>query len=263
MVASPAGMAGPGAGIPHWTPPSSLEERLRRLCIPPRLCLRWELAKALRHGERELRLVPTLANPRRVSIDAGANRGVWTEMLRRHSSAVLAFEPNPKVYAELIRRLGPGASALPYGLSDHSDGAELRVPRRRKGFSNQGATLAHDSLGNCAYGALPVQTRRLDEIETGDVGLIKIDVEGHELAVLRGAAGLLARCRPTLVIEMEEKHLHRPISDAIAEVVAYGYAPHIVAQDRLVPLDPAALPRLHGPGVPARDYVFNWVFLPC
>lgn len=262
MIASPSGMARPDAEAPHWTPPSSLEERLRRLCIPPRLCLRWELAKALRHGERELRFVPQLADRRRVSIDAGANRGVWTEMLRRHSSAVLAFEPNPKVYAELIRRLGPGASALPCALSDHNNGAELRVPRRRKGYSNQGATLAHASLGGCAYGALPVQTRRLDEIDTGDVGLIKIDVEGHELAVLRGAERLLARCRPVLVIEMEEKHLHRPIAEAIAEVVAYGYAPHVVIRQSLVPLDSAMLPRLHGPGVKARDYVFNWVFLP-
>ena len=35
------------------------------------------------------------------------------------------------------------------------------------------------------------------------------------------------------------------------------------ARGHVVVTDPAALPRLHGPGVPARDYVFNWVFLPC
>ncbi len=245
-----------------WVPPLSLEERLRRACIPPRLALRWDLACALRHGERELHLVPQLADPGRVSIDVGANRGIWTEMLRRHSHAVLAFEPNPKLFQELARRVGPGAVALPYALSDSSGEAELRVPRRRKGYSNQGATLAHDSLGSCPYGALAVPTRRLDEIETGDVGLIKIDVEGHELAVLRGATGLIARCRPVLVIEMEEKHLHRPIADAIAEVAALGYVPHVAGPRGLAPLRPEDLPRLHGPGVPPADYVFNWVFLP-
>lgn len=248
--------------LPGWVPPSSIEERLRRACIPPRLALRWDLHRALRHGERELRLIPRLADPRRVSIDAGANRGIWTEMLRRHSRAVLAFEPNPKLFRELSRRLGPGATALPCALSDATGTAELRVPRRRRGYSNQGATLAHDSLGACPYGALCVATRRLDEIEAGDVGLIKIDVEGHEQAVLRGAAALIARCRPVLVIEMEEKHLHRPIAEAIAEVAALSYVPHIAGRGGLVPLDPAALPHLHGPGVPPADYVFNWVFLP-
>jgi len=245
-----------------WVPPSSLEERLRSTCIPPRLALRWDLFHALRRGERELRLVPTLADPNRISIDVGANRGVWTEMLRRHSRSVLAFEPNPKLFRELSRRIGPGATALPIALSDASGSAELRVPRRRKGFSNQGATLAHDSLGNCAYGAVSVPTRRLDEIETGDVGLIKIDVEGHEAAVLRGAAGLIARCRPVLVIEMEEKHHRRPIAEAIAEVEALGYAAHIAGPSGPIRLRPEDLPRLHGPGTACADYVFNWIFLP-
>lgn len=245
-----------------WVPPSSFEERLRRACVPPRLALRWDVFRALRRGERELRLVPMLADPKRVSIDVGANRGVWTEMLRRHSRAVLAFEPNPKLFRELSRRLGPGATALPVALSDASGAAELRVPRRRKGYSNQGATLAHDSLGDCAYGAVSVPTRRLDEIEIGDVGLIKIDVEGHEAAVLRGAAGLIARFRPVLVIEMEEKHLHRPIADAIAEVAALGYVPHIAGPAGPVKLRADDLPRLHGPGAASADYVFNWIFLP-
>ncbi|MBR0651584.1 FkbM family methyltransferase [Roseomonas terrae] len=245
-----------------WVPPSSIEERLRSACIPPRLALRWDLFQALRRGERELHLVPSLADRSRTSIDVGANRGVWTEMLRRHSRSVLAFEPNPKLFRELSRRLGRGASALPYALSDCTGEAELRVPRRRRGYSNQGATLAHDSLGEGAYGALTVSTRRLDEIDTGDVGFIKIDVEGHEFAVLRGAAGLIARCRPVLVIEMEEKHLHRPIAGAIAEVAAYGYRPHYLQAGQLVAVQEAELPRLHGPNVPAADYVFNWIFLP-
>jgi FkbM family methyltransferase len=244
-----------------WVPPTSLEERLRRSCIPPRLALRWDLFQALRHGERELRLVPMLADRARISIDVGANRGIWTEMLRRHSRSVLAFEPNPKMFAELSTRLGPGATALPFALSDGSGEAELRIPRRRKGYSNQGGTLAHDSLGGRAYGMVRVPMRRLDDVATGDVGLIKIDVEGHELAVLRGAAALIARCRPVLVIEMEEKHLHRPIAEAIAEVAALGYRPHVAGRDGPLPLRREDLPRLHGPG--ASDYVFNWIFLPC
>lgn len=247
---------------PAWTPPLSFEERLKRALVPPRLALRWDLARERRRGEAEIRLVPRLADPKRISVDVGANRGVWTEALRRHSRAVVAFEPNPKMFHDLARRIGAGATALPYALSDRSGVGELRVPRRRRGFSNRGATLAHDSLGAAAFGALDVETRRLDDFDLGDVGLIKIDVEGHELAVLRGAAGLIARCRPALIVEMEEKHLHRPIAGALAEVAAYGYEPHALLGAELVPVRQVELCRLHGPGVAACDYVFNWVFLP-
>jgi Methyltransferase FkbM domain len=51
-----------------------------------------------------------------------------------------------------------------------------------------------------------VQVKRLDDLGLDNVGLIKIDVEGHELAVLRGAAHTLRRHQPTLVIEAEERH---------------------------------------------------------
>jgi FkbM family methyltransferase len=255
-------LATAASGGRRWVPPWSLEERLKSFLVPPRLGLRWALAREMRRGEREIRLVPRLADPRRVSLDVGANRGVWTEALRRHSRAVVAFEPNPKMFDDLRRRIGPGVTALPYALSDRSGTGELRIPRRRKGFSNQGGTLSHGSLGDCAFGAVAVEMRRLDELDPGDVGLIKIDVEGHELAVLRGAAGLLARCRPVLIVEMEEKHLGRPIAGALAEVAALGYEPCALRDGAPVPVAGLDLARLHGPGVAPQDYVFNWIFLP-
>lgn len=259
-MAEPA--SSPGAAEHPWVQPVSFEERVKAFLVPPRLAVRWDLAREKRRGEAEIHLVPHLADPSRVSLDIGANRGVWTEAMRRHSGAVLAFEPNPKMFHDLARRVGPGARALPYALSDRSGEAELRVPRRRKGYSNQGATLAHESLRDGAYGALSVPMRRLDEIEAGDVALMKIDVEGHELAVLRGAAGLLARCRPALIVEMEEKHVLRPVGEAIADVCALGYEAYCLREGALVPVRELDLTRIHGPGASRRDYVFNWVFLP-
>lgn len=245
-----------------WTPPLSLEERAKQWLLPPRLQLWWDVRRELRRGEREIALVPLLADPERVSLDIGANRGVWTEALRRHSRAVFAFEPNPKMFRMLSRGIGPGVTALPYALSDSAGTAELRVPRRRRGYSNQGATLAHASLGAMPFGSLEVERRRLDDLDLGDVGFIKLDVEGHELDVLRGGEALLARCRPTLIVEMEEKHTARPITALIADVCAYGYDAFCLRHGVLTRARDLDFQRHHAAPAGRRDYVFNWIFLP-
>jgi hypothetical protein len=49
---------------------------------------------------------------------------------------------------------------------------------------------------------IKVRTVRPDRMALGDIGFVKIDVEGHELDVLAGLSGLLAKCRPNLLIEI-------------------------------------------------------------
>jgi Methyltransferase FkbM domain len=69
-----------------------------------------------------------------------------------------------------------------------------------------------------------VPVKRLDDLHLDDIGLVKIDVEGHELAVLRGAADTLRRNRPTIVVEAEERH-HPHAVAAITELLSgFGYA---------------------------------------
>ena len=81
-----------------------------------------------------------------------------------------------------------------------------------------------------------VATRTLDSYELRNVGFIKIDVEGFEQAVLRGARATLARERPVLLLEMEERHTGEPIEQSIATVAAYGYDIFFVREGRLVPV---------------------------
>ena len=51
---------------------------------------------------------------------------------------------------------------------------------------------------------IPVKVVRLDDEGLGNVGFMKIDVEGHEYEVIDGARALLARCRPNLLVEILE-----------------------------------------------------------
>jgi FkbM family methyltransferase len=243
---------------PAWTPPLTIEERLKRLLVPPRLELARVTARELKKGEPELRLAQFLADPSRAAIDAGANRGIWAHVLARVCPKVYAFEPNPKLFAVLRAAAPRNVECFAYGLSDADGEARLMVPGEGVRFSNQGATLNPAKVEGQAFRETLVETRRLDALSLDPVGFIKIDVEGHELSVLRGGAALIARDKPTLIVEMEERHTKRPLRDALQEVRALGYrmlylgAHGLQDGDALDPEHPPASPR----GVPVNNFIF-------
>ena len=242
-----------------WTPPLTFEERLKAALVPPRLYIWNRHRREWRKGERELHLVPTLADPRRVSLDVGANRGVYAYAMLPHSAAVHAFEPNPKMF-DMLRRWADGRVTLHnMALGDATGDAELLVPHTARGYSNQRATLRRFHMTE-DYARMPVRTARLDDLGIANVGFIKIDVEGFEMQVLEGAAATLARDRPKLLIELEEIHTGRPLGTLIDEACGYGYRAFGLVDGALVPF--AALDRARHFRRGAPDYLFNFVFLP-
>ncbi len=247
----------------HWSPPFTLEERIKYALIPGPLYIRYRAAKEWRRGEREVRLLPNLVDPKRASIDVGANKGVYTYFLARWSRHVHAFEPNPKLFSVLRRTMGrsPAATLSPLALADRAGEAELRVPRRTSGYSNQGSSLSAVKVPD-NFRAVTVQTARLDDLGISDIGFMKIDVEGFESQVLQGARDTIARDRPVLLIEMEEKHRHQPIEAAIAEVEALGYRGLMLHRGRMVDLADFDAERFHRAPVLPTDYINNFIFLP-
>ncbi|TCS60112.1 FkbM family methyltransferase [Varunaivibrio sulfuroxidans] len=248
---------------PPWEPTSTLEEKLKNFLIPPTLYYRHRAQRELRKGESELALIPHLANRDQVSIDVGANKGVFTYWLERYSVHVYAYEPNPKIFKILkaATRLSTNVTVSPIALSDRSENTVLRVPRGAKGYSNQGASLNFEKVGD-SYGEACVATRRLDDENIENIGFIKIDVEGHEFAVLDGAIRTIERERPVMLIEIEEAHNKIPIHDAVARVAALDYHAlflwHGILTD-FTRFDPKIH---HDRATNPNDYVFNFIFLP-
>lgn len=244
-----------------WQPPSVLEERIKYTLVPGPLYIRYRVWKELHRGEQELKLLPFLVDPARDAIDVGANKGVWTHLLARRARRVHAFEPNPKLFGVLRRGLAANAEAHPVAAADRDGEAELRIPRGPKGYSNQRASLSPAQAGD-SYGSVTVPVRRLDSYGFRDIGFIKIDVEGYEAEVIAGAAELIARERPVLVVEMEEIHTRRPIEEMIAGVERLGYTGYALKRGVLTATALIDMQRHHRQPAERADYVFNFIFLP-
>lgn len=243
-----------------WTPPSSLEEKLKRALVPPRLYRGYRAAKEWVKGEGEVRLLPFLVPAGRNAVDAGANKGTYTWFLARRAAHVWAFEPNPKIY-QMLRRSAPvNVTASPVALSNRSGRAEFRIPEMRRGtYSNQGGSLSAAKVSR-GFAALEVDTRTLDELGLADIGFIKIDVEGSEAEVIEGARETIRRDRPTLLVEIEERYTGVPIEQSLEAVTGLGYRGLFLDRGRLRPLEAFDPVRHHR----AADaiYVFNFIFLP-
>jgi FkbM family methyltransferase len=156
-----------------------------------------------------------------VCLDIGANIGNHSVFFSHHFFSVYAFEPNPRALRLLYLNVEslPNISVFPTGLSDSKRKIVLsEVP------GNLGSARAIDSA-RCDSQAVDVSP--LDAVIGIDadvhVDFIKIDVEGHEISVIRGAHNLLRRDAPVVAIELLNKTLSEAEPLIIVELRGLGY----------------------------------------
>lgn len=230
-----------------------------------------------RDHRAELGALVAALRPGEVAIDVGANKGSFLPALARAvgpRGSVVAFEPQPDL-VELLRRERPANAIIEAcGVSDRAGRLRLAIPLGRDGAAtaSPGASFAPEVARRERCRTIEVPVVVLDERfadEPRRIGAIKIDVEGHELAVLRGAERIVERHRPTIVCECEARHL----SDGAAGVAAVlewfrsrGYAGSFVRRGRRHPIDRFEIAR-DQPTEGDRhwdrpDYCNNFVFTP-
>lgn len=194
--------------------------------------------KTYRWGDPYLRLIASLADKSRLAVDVGAHLGHYTFFMRRHAAGCVAFECNPALIAHLRRRFGHSVDIRPDAVSDREGATVLRIPRSDTGRGLGRATIETSNMLEDFSGVdiVNVHMVRLDDVIERPVGLIKIDVEGHEMAVLRGAAGILERDKPNLVVEVEERHAPGSVAATFAFLDGLGYRGFYLRDDALVPV---------------------------
>ena len=170
----------------------------------------------------------------RTAVDCGSHIGLWSWNLAHRFDSVHAFEPvaahrecfnknlgldhrskTENATAEQLGKMVPGVTVDLHAcaLGDHEGSVSIRTEPTSSGDSR----IDGD-------GDIPLKT--LDSFHLEDVDLLKIDVEGTELFVLRGAEELLAKQRPVIVVEQKPGHAQKyglGEQDAIPYLESLGY----------------------------------------
>jgi FkbM family methyltransferase len=144
-------------------------------------------------GTKEAELLEKLVTPGMQILDVGANVGLYTLLLSRltgPAGKVLAFEPDPNLFSILCENCEANAADNVTPFQCAAGEVNERAPFQRATFNS-----GDNRLGGTSSGAesIEVDVARLDDVVPKRVmDFVKLDVQGHELAALRGMEQLLA-----------------------------------------------------------------------
>jgi FkbM family methyltransferase len=137
------------------------------------------------------------------AIDVGAHKGEILDLILHYApkSHHYAFEPLPQLYEELQKKYASKVVIFPYALTEKEGQSTFCMVKNALPYS--GLKRRDYKVKDPDIEGITVQTRRLDQvipIET-PISLIKIDVEGGEFDVLRGAEAILDKWEPVLIFK--------------------------------------------------------------
>jgi FkbM family methyltransferase len=200
-------------------------------------------------GERaELQLFSQLVGEAKHVVDVGAYTGYYTLVAAAENPAlrVTAFEPVPANYERLMANLVANGSydrveALCAAVSSTSELVRLGMPpEERMPSSGRLKSSVISQEPSLVY--IDVPTVTLDKVLAGvDVDVVKVDVEGAEGDVVAGAAGVLSRCAPTLLMECFPSPKTNA-ADPLLRELGYSFF-------RILPDGPMRVDRLGKPGL--------------
>lgn len=155
-----------------------------------------------------------------VCLDIGANIGNHARFFSNHFTTVYAFEPHPRIFHLLsANSFGTNIKALHCGLSDKKDFLPI--------FEDKGNLGASRIVKDSVQSEITYSVQRLDDlvgqVVVGDIGFIKIDVEGHEAQVIHGAEETLRRFKPIVSFEVLGSTSPKQEPEAITALRQAGY----------------------------------------
>lgn len=140
-------------------------------------------------------------------VDVGASIGYYTLLAAKrvgNDGSVYAFEPHPPSFERLIENVKlndwKNVQAFNFAISDKKGEKKLYVFKSGRA-SGSGFALRNDSV------PITVKTMPLEDAVKTDIDLVKMDIEGAEVEVLKGMERTLAKGRARIICEVHPKHI--------------------------------------------------------
>jgi len=157
-----------------------------------------------------------LCSNKGLALDIGANVGLWSKDLCNHFDRVIAFEPVADFRDCLIKNVtGSNFEVRACALGESDTQINMIITAENTGHSHVDTT----SIG---AGSIPMY--RLDTLDLPQIDYIKIDCEGYENTILRGAKETILKYKPIMVVE-HKKHKdvgHADTAQALDTLVSWG-----------------------------------------
>lgn len=151
-----------------------------------------------------------------LALDIGANVGLWSRDLCENFEQVIAFEPVADFRACLLKNVAAkNFEVRACALGEQDTQINMVITAENTGHS-------HVDTSSIGAGSIPMY--RLDSLNLPRIDYIKIDCEGYENTILRGAKSTILRDRPIMVVE-HKKHQdvgHADIDQALSTLVSWG-----------------------------------------
>lgn len=181
-----------------------------------------------------------------VLLDVGANAGHYARHLRRLAprARILAFEPHPRSYAALTAALGDSVETLQMALAETGGSVTLHDFAAEDGSTQASLSAEAVAFYSERIVSHTVESARLDDVlerhGIDRVALLKVDTEGYDLAVLRGAARAIAERRIDMIqFEFIPANIATRVTMRDFYAALPGYAIHrMCLNGALLPLGP-------------------------
>lgn len=235
-----------------------------KLILPERvwLPLKYRYYRLRGKLDKEMLEVDTFLYVRRRFVDIGANTGYYSYHFSKTFQHVDAFEPVFEASKMLRVLQNPNLNIHNIALSNHNGTQKFYIPLK-DGRTEPGLASLEPRDGDCEVRNVPI--KMLDDFGFEDVDLIKIDVEGHELKVLQGAVETIKKCKPVMIIEVEQRHIDFPIQDVFNFITDIGYKGLFLQNSAWLSIDKFSNEIHQAPylkNVYDSRYINNFVFIP-
>jgi len=188
------------------------------------------------------RVLRSLIEPGMTVVDIGANIGYFTALCATivgKSGRVIAVEPNSENCRLILKTIEinrlHNVELLPVAFAENNSWSYFVNHLGSNG--SLAAPEAGDIIGG--WGQI-VPLLRGDDLISGSIDVIKLDVEGAEARVVRGMADIIERCRPIIVTEVSEEMLRRVSECTLADYLGWfterNYSLFLISKSGDVPI---------------------------